>query len=147
MDQTSDNYTNCNWCFWYNNLTITKGTGGLESWWTSGDHPNYSIIENGQNTENNPGDLRRLAVTQTPVEDHQHLLMWKNYNNNNNNWNNQIKRRLELSVKTRPTNTWESWRLAPSNKWKWKTKFKKNISWERENYLRQNSLAETLSKE
>ena len=25
---------------------------------TSGDHPNYSIIENGQNTKMNPGDLR-----------------------------------------------------------------------------------------
>ena len=36
----------------------------------SGDHPNYSIIENGQNTDEIPGDLRRLAVTQTPVKDH-----------------------------------------------------------------------------
>ena len=26
---------------------ITNGTGGLGSWWTSGDHPNDSIIENG----------------------------------------------------------------------------------------------------
>ena len=47
---------------------IIKGTGGVESWWTSGDHPNYSIIENGQNTEKSPADLRRLAVTQTPVK-------------------------------------------------------------------------------
>ena len=31
------------------------------------DHPNGSIIENGQNTEKSPGDLRRLAVTQTPA--------------------------------------------------------------------------------
>ena len=37
----------------------------------SGDHPNYIIIENGQNTEKSPGDLRRLDVTQTPVKDHQ----------------------------------------------------------------------------
>ena len=37
----------------------------------TGDHPNYCIIENGQNTEKSPGDLRRLAVTQTLVEDHQ----------------------------------------------------------------------------
>ena len=29
----------------------------------SRDHPNYYIIENGQNTEKSPGDLRRLAVT------------------------------------------------------------------------------------
>ena len=42
--------------------TVTKGTGGLGSWWTSRDHPNYSIIEKGQNTEKSPGDLR-LAAT------------------------------------------------------------------------------------
>ena len=33
------------------------------------------IAENGQNTEKSPGDLRRLAVTQTPVKDHQQTLM------------------------------------------------------------------------
>ena len=35
----------------------------------SGDRPNYYIIENGQNSEKSPGDLRRLAVIQTPVKD------------------------------------------------------------------------------
>ena len=50
---------------------IIKGTGGLGNKRTSGDHPNYCIIENGQNTENSPGDLRKLAVTQTPMKDHQ----------------------------------------------------------------------------
>ena len=40
-----------------------------------GDHPNYSTIENGQNTEKSPSDLRTLAVTQTPVKDHQLKLM------------------------------------------------------------------------
>ena len=38
---------------------------------TSLDHLNYSIVEIGQNTEKSPEDLRRLAVTQTPVKDHQ----------------------------------------------------------------------------
>ena len=38
-------------------------------------------------TEKSPGDLRRLAVTQSPVKDHQLTLMWKtlmndNYDNN-----------------------------------------------------------------
>ena len=32
-----------------------------------GDHPNYNIIKIGQNTEKSPENLRRLAVTQTPV--------------------------------------------------------------------------------
>ena len=35
---------------------IDKGTGGRGSWRTSGDHPNYYIIENGQNTEKSLGD-------------------------------------------------------------------------------------------
>ena len=30
----------------------------------SGEHPNDSIIEIGQNTEESPGNLRKLAVTQ-----------------------------------------------------------------------------------
>ena len=50
---------------------LLKGLGGLGSWWTSEDHPNYSIIENGQNTEKSLGDLRRLVVTQTQVKNHQ----------------------------------------------------------------------------
>ena len=40
---------------------LTKGPGRLRSWQPSGDHPNNSFIENGQNTEKSPGDLRRLA--------------------------------------------------------------------------------------
>ncbi len=43
----------------------------------SGDNPNYYIVLNGQNTEKSPGDLRRLAVTQTPVKDYQLTLVWK----------------------------------------------------------------------
>ena len=34
-----------------------------------------TIVENGHNTEKSPGDLRRLAGTQTPVTDHQLTLM------------------------------------------------------------------------
>ena len=59
---------------------IIKGTGGIEGWGMSGNHPNDSIIENGQNTEKSPGDLRRFAVTQTPVKDHQLKLMAKTLN-------------------------------------------------------------------
>ena len=49
--------------------TITKGLlKGLED---------LEITENGQNIEKSPGDLRWLAVTQTPVKNHQLILMWK----------------------------------------------------------------------
>ena len=50
---------------------IIKGPGLLGSWRSSGDYPNDSIIENGQNTEESSRDLRRLAITQTPVKNHQ----------------------------------------------------------------------------
>ena len=69
---------------------IVKEPGGFGIWRTSEDHPNDSNIENGQNTEKSPGDLRRLVVTQAPVKKisanadvkapvkkHQLTLMWK----------------------------------------------------------------------
>ena len=42
-----------------------------------GDCPNYGIIEISQNTEKSPGDLKRLVITQTPVENHQLMPMGK----------------------------------------------------------------------
>ena len=59
----------------YSHQRTIKGTGGLGNRRTSGDHPNYYIIENGQNTEKSPGGLRRLAVTQTRLKDYQLTLM------------------------------------------------------------------------
>ena len=40
-------------------------------------HTNYCIIEIGQNTEESPEDVRRLAVTQALRKDHQLTLMCK----------------------------------------------------------------------
>ena len=75
MEHESDVYINCNWCSWYSHRRINKGTGGLGNNRTSGDHPNYSIIEIGQDFEKSPGDLRSLAVNQTLVKDYQLQLM------------------------------------------------------------------------
>ena len=51
-------------------VTVTKristSTGGLRNN-KSRDYPNYSMVKIGQNIEKNPGDLRILAVTQTPA--------------------------------------------------------------------------------
>ena len=80
MELEGDNYTNRDLRFWYSYQRIIKGTGGLGGKRTSRDHPNYNIIENGQNNEKSPGDLRRLAVTQTPVKDRPLKLMWKTLN-------------------------------------------------------------------
>ena len=38
-------------------------------------------------------------------------------------WKYQIKTGLDRSQKTKPSNTWVSWRLTPSNKWKWKKEY------------------------
>ena len=77
MENEGEVDTNCNWCARYNPQRISKGTGRLGNKKTSGDHPNYSIIQIGQNAKKKPGDLRRLAVTQAPVENHQLKLVWK----------------------------------------------------------------------
>ena len=54
---------------------LLKGLGELGNKRTRGDQPNYYIIEIGQNTGESPGDLRRLAVTQTSLKDQQLTLM------------------------------------------------------------------------
>ena len=77
MEHESDGDTNCNRCTRYNYQRIDTGTGGLENKRTNGHHPNYSIVEIGQNTKENPGNLRKLAVTQIPVENYQLMLEWK----------------------------------------------------------------------
>ena len=67
MKHESDSNTNCDWCVLCSHQKIDTGTGELGNKRTSGDHPNYSIAEIGQNTKKNPGDLRRLAVTLTSL--------------------------------------------------------------------------------
>ena len=50
---------------------LVKGQEDLEVGGRVETNPNYSIINNYQNTEKGPGDMRRLAVIQTLVKDHQ----------------------------------------------------------------------------
>ena len=49
---------------------------------TFAESTNNSIDKIGQNTKKSPGDLRRLAVTQTQMKDHQLTPVWKNLHNN-----------------------------------------------------------------
>ena len=77
VEYERDVYINCNWGSWYSHQRIDPRLGGLGNNGMGWDCPNYSIIEISQNTEKSPGDLRRLAVTQIPVKDHQLMLMWK----------------------------------------------------------------------
>ena len=75
IEHEGNSDTNCNRCARYSHQMIGKETGGLGNKRTSKDHSNYCIIKISQNTEECPGDLSRLAVSQTPVEDHQLTLV------------------------------------------------------------------------
>ena len=58
----SDGDTNCHWCSLFSHKRIGTRTGGLGNNRMNGDHPNYSIIKIGQNTEKSPRDLRKPVV-------------------------------------------------------------------------------------
>ena len=75
MEHEGDDDTNCKWCAHNNPRKFGKGTRTLRNKRTSKDHPNYSMVKIVQNTEKSPGDMRRLAVTQTPAKDHQQTLV------------------------------------------------------------------------
>ena len=81
LEHESVDYTNCNWCPWYSHRRVGSRTGGIGNNATGGGCPNYNIVEIGHNTEKRPWDLRRLAVTQTQVEEHLLTLMWKKLTN------------------------------------------------------------------
>ena len=70
MEHASDVDTIYNWRAMQCNQSVGIGTGGLGNKRTSGEHPNYNIVEIGQNTEKSPGHIKRLAVTQTPDRNH-----------------------------------------------------------------------------
>ena len=81
MKPERDSDTKWNRCTRYSHQRFGTRTRRLGSWRTSGDNPNYYIVEIGQNTEKSPGDLRRLAVSQTPMKNHQLTLVGKILNN------------------------------------------------------------------
>ena len=77
VDNETDHDTNYNGYSCYSYQSIDKATRIRGKKKLSGANPNYSIIKNGQNTEGRSGDLRRFAVTETPVRNHQSTLVWK----------------------------------------------------------------------
>ena len=64
---------------------LLKGPEDLEVGGTSGDHPNYRIIENGQNTEKSPGDLRETCCYSNSSERPSANADVKNSKGDNNN--------------------------------------------------------------
>ena len=59
-----------------------------------GNHLNYNIVDIFQNTEKSPGDLRKLAVTQTPVINHQLSLEGKTLKEKSKNKESSITKQL-----------------------------------------------------
>ena len=62
--------------------TVAKGFEAGGAWrvvnrWTNRDHQDHSMTEIGQNIPKSPQDMMRLAVTQTPMKDHQVSLVRK----------------------------------------------------------------------
>ena len=68
MEHEGDSDTNSNWCTRYCHQRTSIVTGGFRNKRTSGDHPNYGVVEISQNTKNSQRDLKRLDVTQTLVK-------------------------------------------------------------------------------
>ena len=71
MGHESDGDTQCKWYVLNNPQQLGEGTGRFRNQWMSRDHPNYSMIMIGKNTEKSPGYLRRLAIPHIPVKNHQ----------------------------------------------------------------------------
>ena len=98
MEHESDNY-----CSQYSYQRINKGTGGLGNKRASGDHPNYCIIEIGQNTEKSPGDLLSLrlqwkTIFHIDVKNSERFWtkIWQPKKHNENaEWINNITRELD----------------------------------------------------
>ena len=71
VEHEGDCDSNCNWSACHSPQWVGKGNklvGNQNKHW---DHLNYSIFDNRTNTEYSPGDLRRTAVTCTPMKDNQ----------------------------------------------------------------------------
>ena len=60
----------CNWRLWNGSKRLDKGSGTVGNRDTNGDNPKYSIVEISHRTEKIPENLKRLAVSQTPVKDY-----------------------------------------------------------------------------
>ena len=118
MENVGDGDTNCNWCTWNDSQELSKRTRGVRKWRTSGDHQNCSIVEFKQNTEKNPGDLKRLVVTQTSVKVLQLTVVWKTlkeYYNDLHRMVGKFWKKLKFNYTTKCRNQNPSWRIRPLN--------------------------------
>ena len=77
MEHEGGSDTNCNWCTRNGSQIFRKETGKVGNQRTRRDDPNYSIVKISQNTEESPGNLKRLVATVILVKDHLLTLVGK----------------------------------------------------------------------
>ena len=77
MEHGGDDDTNCYWCTWNDLQRLSKIAERVENRRTSFDHPDYSIVEVGKNTEKGMRHLKTLAFVQTPAKYYQLTLVGK----------------------------------------------------------------------
>ena len=82
MEYENDRDTNYIWYARYSHQRTGTGTGGRAE-----------IIEIDQNTEKSPEDLKRRAVTQTPVKIYQLTLVWKSLKSNYKTFKKQLQKK------------------------------------------------------
>ena len=78
MEHENDSDTIYYWCSLKDRQRLGKPTGIPGNRRMCRDHPICCVVEIGQNTERNPGDLRRFVLTQTSLKDLELMLFKKN---------------------------------------------------------------------
>ena len=91
IELESEADSSCNWSARYSHQRLGRATGGLGNKRTSRDHPNKRFVKFGQNSQKSRRDLRWLAVSKTPVRNHQQMIVWKTLKRVNNDFNNNEK--------------------------------------------------------
>ena len=94
--------TCCDWRGWNGPLRLGKGAGRDENQEMNRGNQNYCMVKIDQNTEKSHGDLRRLAIIQSPGKGSQLTLVRKTCKENNNN-NNREFAKLSILLFRRTT--------------------------------------------
>ena len=75
MEHKGDSNINDSWSNWNNSKELEKEARGTRDLRNNCDHLDHRTTEIGLNTQKSPVELRRLAVAQTLVKNHQLLVI------------------------------------------------------------------------
>ena len=77
IEYENDGEASFNWRTRNSHQRMDKGNNVIGNKRVSLNNLYSSVVKIGQNTKKNPGDFRRLVVTQTPVKGHQQIVVRK----------------------------------------------------------------------